>query len=314
MGITVNVRNFVRAETDTMLTALGATTGGINQWAHFRKPTPLDQQPVIRQNRDTLYSASIVDLSQGATLTMPDSGSRYLSAMVVNQDHYINAVLHEPGEHRLTLEEFETPYVLVAVRTLFDPTDPADLDTVTSLQDQLRLEAGSAIPFDPPEYDQESHRRTRDAILALASGVSGFSDSFGRREDVDPIMHLLGTAGGWGGLPQSEAHYVNVSPGLPLGAYELNVPAQVPVDAFWSISLYDAAGYFPTDQGELVSLNSLTAVPNDDGSVTVRFGGDPALPNRLPVVEGWNFIARFYRPRPEILDGRWVLPEVRSVG
>jgi hypothetical protein len=43
---------------------------------------PLDKQAVIRMNRDTLYSAAIVDISKGATLTIPDAGNRYLSVMV----------------------------------------------------------------------------------------------------------------------------------------------------------------------------------------------------------------------------------------
>ena len=67
----------------------------MNQLLHHREPASIDEQPVIRQNRDTLYSSAIVDISQGATLTLPDAGDRYLSVMVVNNDHYINDVLHD---------------------------------------------------------------------------------------------------------------------------------------------------------------------------------------------------------------------------
>ena len=49
--------------------------------------------------------------------------------MVVNQDHYINTVFHEPGEHELTVAEFGTPYVLIGIRILVDPADPADVAT-----------------------------------------------------------------------------------------------------------------------------------------------------------------------------------------
>jgi hypothetical protein len=39
------------------------------------------------------------------------------------------------------------------------------------------------------------------------------------------------------------------------------------VDAFWSVSVYNPAGYFePNDRG-VVSINSVTAEPNDDGSI-----------------------------------------------
>ena len=96
---------------------------GLNRLHHIREPAPLDDQPVIRQNRDTLYSIAIVDLTGGATLTLPDAGERYLSVMVVNEDHYINRILHDAGEHELTVAEYDTDYVLVAARILVDPND-----------------------------------------------------------------------------------------------------------------------------------------------------------------------------------------------
>jgi hypothetical protein len=75
-----------------MFAAIAADAGSVNQWLHYRAPTPLDRQTVIRMNRDTLYSAAIVDISAGARLSVPDAGRRYLSVMVVNQDHYVNRV------------------------------------------------------------------------------------------------------------------------------------------------------------------------------------------------------------------------------
>ncbi len=305
-SVPVNVDNFVRAETDRMFAAIGQQAGGINRWLHFRVPTPLDQQTVIRMNRDTLYSAVVADIRDGAVLSIPDAGERYLSVMMINQDHYINQVLHDPGEHTLDMATFESPYVLVAARTMVDPADPSDVEAVNALQDQLLLTAASAVPFSTPDYDVETFTATREAVLALAKGVGDFGGAFGRREDVSAIRHLLGTAAGWGGLPESEAYYVNVDPGFPVGAYSLTV-RDVPVDAFWSISLYDAAGYFP-DNGKPVSVNSLTATPNDDGSVTVHFGGSEDRPNTLPVVEGWNYLVRLYRPHSQVLDGSWTFP------
>src|SRR4051812_36641949 len=102
-SIAVNVDNFARAETDRMFAALQHQSGGVNQLFHHREPASLQDQPVIRENRDTLYSSAIVDISRGATLSVPDAGDRYLSVMVVNEDHYINRVIHSPGEHELTV-------------------------------------------------------------------------------------------------------------------------------------------------------------------------------------------------------------------
>jgi hypothetical protein len=123
---------------------------------------------------------------------------------------------------------------------------------------------------------------------------------------VDPVHHLIGTAAGWGGLPDSEATYVGVTPQLPVGEYELTIGDDVPVDGFWSISVYNADGFFEPNARGAYSVNNITAARNDDGSVTVRFGGEGD--NALPITDGWNYLVRLYRPRPEILDGSWTFP------
>ena len=61
-GLQVTVDNFVRAETDRMFDLVLSDTGGINKWMANCVPPPLDHQPIIRQNRDTLYSLTIADV------------------------------------------------------------------------------------------------------------------------------------------------------------------------------------------------------------------------------------------------------------
>lgn len=310
MSTVVNVDNFARAETNRMFAGLLARIGGPATWFHDRQLGSLDQQTVIRQNRDTLYSTAIVDISDGATLTVPDADGRYLSVMVVNQDHYINRVFHDAGDHRLTIDEFDTPYVLLAARVLVDPTDQADLLAVNALQDRFAVNVGAQTDFALPDYDETSFTATRQALLELARGLGGFDHAFGSRDAVDPVRHLIGTAAGWGGLPEQEAFYVNVEPRLPVGEYQLTV-RDVPVDAFWSISLYNADGYFEANDRNVNNINSVTATPNADGSITVNFGGADDRPNCLPVMDGWNYLVRLYRPRPEILDGTWTFPAIQ---
>ena len=292
-----------------MFAAIQAQAGGVNRWFHYREPTPVDQQTVIRMNRDTLYSAAVVDISAGASLTIPDAGGRYVSAMIVNQDHYINAVFHDPGERELTIGQFGTPYVLVAARVLVDPADPGDVAAVNALQDQFGVKAGSVRPFTPPDYDVTSLDATRAALLELGNGLHGYGHSFGAKDEVNPVHHLIATAEGWGGLPDDEATYLSVNPGLPPGEYQLTV-RDVPVDGFWSISLYNAKGYFEPNDRDAYSVNNLTATRNQDGSVTVHFGGGDGQPNCLPIMDGWNYLIRLYRPRAEILDGTWAFPAI----
>ena len=312
-AITVSVDNFVEAETARMMTNLMASGGGINRFHHVRVPTPLDQQTVVRMNRDTLYSFAIVDLADGATVTIPDSSARYLSVAVVNADHYINGVLHDPGEHRLELAEHGTRYVALVARVLADPADPADVAAANAVQDGLSVTAGSAVPLTIPDYDQASFDSVRAALLALGRTVDGATGMFGRKSDVDPVRHLIGTAIGWGGLPDSEAHYLTVDPGLPVGEYRL-VVRDVPVEAFWSISVYNADGFFETSDEGGCSVNQVTALAEDDDYVVVHLGGcGDGRPNWLRVMDGWNYTVRLYRPRPEVLDGSWSFPAIEAV-
>jgi hypothetical protein len=310
MGIPVNVDNFARAETDRMFAGLQRDAGGVNVLSHNRAPASVDHQTVIRMNRDTLYSFAVVDLTAGATITIPEHDDRYMSVMIVNRDHYINEIFHESGDHRLGIDRHETPHVAVAARVLIDSSDPADVAEATSLQDGLVLSAGAAQPFEMPDYDTASLDTTRKALLTLAAGLSAFDRTFGARGDVDPVRHLLGTAAGWGGLPTSEATYIGVDPGLPVGRYQLRV-GDVPVDAFWSISVYNADGYFEPNPSGVYSVNSVTGTRERDGSITVRFGDHgPDAPNTIPITENWNYLVRLYRPRPEILDGTWAFPTI----
>ena len=309
--VKVSVDNFVRAETARMMANLLAGAGGVNRFHHVRVPTPLDQQTVVRMNRDTLYSFAVVDLAEGAVVTLPDSGGRYLSAAVINQDHYTNQLFHAPGDHRILMADHGTRYVTVACRVLADPTDPSDVAAANAVQDGLAVTAGSAEPMSISPYDPESFDAVRAALLALGRTMSGATGMFGTQDDVDPVHHLIGTAMGWGGLPESEAFYATVDPGLPVGEYRI-VVRDVPVDAFWSISLYNADGFFENSAEGGCSVNQLTAVAETDGSVIVHLGGcADGRPNCLALMDGWNYTVRLYQPRAEVLDGTWSFPAVQ---
>ena len=312
--VMVNSDNFVRAESDLYFSNV-VKDGGFGKFLQHRSPAPVNRQAIIRLNRDTLYSAVVVDLAAGpATITLPDPGKRFMSMQVINEDEYTPIVAYGAGSHTLTEKQLGTRYVLVGIRTLVDPTDPKDLAQVHALQNALRISQKGVGNFEVPHWDQASQKKVRDALLILAAMLPDANHMFGTKTQVDPVRHLIGAASAWGGNPDKEAIYLNVTPAKNDGKtiYKLDV-TNVPVDGFWSISVYNAQGYFQQNPLNAYSLNSITAKRNIDGSIAVQFGGcDGQTPNCLPVVAGWNYMVRLYRPRAEILDGRWSFPTAHA--
>jgi hypothetical protein len=280
--------------------------GGTNRFVHNRVPTPIDKQNVIRMNRDTLYSQGVFDISQGATVTFPDAEGRYMTVMVINEDHYINRVLSEPGTYDLTIDEFDSEYVAVFLRTFVDPDDPEDARAVNALQDELVLETNASRSYVHPRYSEDDRARIFNATAQI--GLTDTVRAFGRREDVDPIRHLIGTTIGWGGLPESEAFYTGNPLPQPVGRYTLTF-TDVPVDGFWSITVYNRDGFMEPNPYDSYSVNNVTATPADDGAVVVNLAPESdGLENHLYVMDGWNYVLRLYRPRASILNGTWVAP------
>jgi len=307
----VTADNFTRAESD-MYFGANVKGDGFGKFIHNRGVMPIDNQTVVRANRDTLYSAAVFDLDAGpVTVTMPDAGKRFMSMMVIDEDEYAPLVFYGAGTHTLTKKQIGTRYVLVGIRTFVDPGDPKDLEKVHSLQDAIKISQGSPGTFEVPKWDQASQKKVREALLALAATLPDTKRMFGTKDQVDPVRHLIGTATGWGGNPEKDAMYLTMVPSKNDGVtiYKLTAMA-VPVDGFWSISVYNAKGYFEKNQYDAYSLNNITAAKNADGSVTIQFGGcDGKIPNCLPITPGWNYWVRLYRPRPQMLNGSWKFPD-----
>lgn len=310
-GIPVTLDNFPRAESDTYIRNL-LKEGDLGEFKHNREPASIDNQTVIRLNRDTLYSFGVFDLDAGpVTITMPNAGKRFMSLQVINQDHYVPAVYYGAGPHKLTKENVGTRYVVAGVRTLVDPNNPQDLTQVHDLQDAIKVSQKGRGKVDLPDWDQAARKDIHDALLVLAKYAGSFSHAFGAKDEVDPVRHLIGTSAGWGGNPDKDATYLNITPSKNDGAtvYKLTVK-DVPVDAFWSVSLYNGDGYFEKNPYDAYSINSITGKKSTDGSIAIQFGGcDGKIPNCLPIMQGWNYTVRLYRPRAEILSGKWKFPE-----
>jgi hypothetical protein len=314
--IPVTADNFNRAESDLYFSRI-VKNGGFGKFEHTREPAPLDKQTIIRLNRDTLYSSAVFDLDAGPVkVTLPNPGKRFMSMLVINEDHYIYEVDYGAGNYNFTKSEVGTRYVLLGLRTFADPANPQDLKEAHALQDAVTAKQRVAGRFEIPNWDPVSQNKMRDSLLVLGASLPDLRKAFGSRFQVDPIRHLIGTATAWGGNPDRDAIYLNVTPAKNDGTtiYKLNVPAKVPVNAFWSVTVYGADGFFKKNQYDAYSLNAITAKKNPDGSVAIQFGGcDGKIVNCLPTTPGWNYMVRLYRPRDEILNNKWKFPEAQAV-
>jgi hypothetical protein len=304
--------NFTRAESDLNFRNK-VDEGMFGKFGHVRTPAPIDKQLVVRVNRDTLFSWAVFDLTQPVTIVKPDTGKRFQSMLVVNEDHYVKLIAYEPGEYQLTREKIGTRYVQVAVRTFVDPGNAEDVKAANALQDKLVARQTEPGRFEVPDWDEASRKRVSDGLKMMGSTLPDSKRMFGDVADVDPVRHMIGTAAGFGGNPESDAVYINVFPVNNDGStsYVLKVK-DVPVDGFWSVSVYNAEGYFDKNAANAYSFNNVTATKDSDGSITIHFGGDPKQSNFIPITKGWNYTARLYRPRKEVLDGSWKFPEAQA--
>jgi hypothetical protein len=249
------------------------------------------------------------------TITLPDAGNRFMSMQVIDEDEYTHAVYYGAGRYTMTRDEMGTRYGSLVIRILANPQDPEDMKQVHALQDAIKVEQKSSGKFEAQNFNSEIQKKVRDALLALGTTILDNKRMFGSRAEVDPVRHLIGSAMLWGGLPEKDAFYLNITPDNNDGAAVSTLNVQdVPVDGFWSITVYNANGYLVPNGYNAYSLNNVTAKKNADGSVSVQFGGcDGKILNCLPTMAGWNYMVRLYRPRAEVLNGSWKFPEAQRV-
>jgi len=310
----VTMDNFPRAESDNYF-AKFVSEGAFGKFNHERDLADVQHQTVVRLNRDTLYSFGVFDLDAGpVTVELPDTNGRFMSLLLISEDHYNPATFYDAVAHTITRELVGTRYVTLAVRTFVDPADPVDVQKAHGCQDAIRVgQPGGPGTFEVPDWDKTSLAAVRDELKGIGATMTDMSKAFGIQGEVDPHQHLVASAAGWGGNPPRDAIYVPVVPAANDGkqVHRLMVK-DVPVDGFWSITVYNEAGFMEPNPQNAYSLNNITAKKDEDGSYTILFGGcSDRAANCLPIEPGWNYLVRLYRPRAEILNGSWKFPEAQ---
>jgi Protein of unknown function (DUF1254) len=201
-AVPVTADNFNRAKTDMYFGKRVKKGDRIGNLSHIRE-LYLTDSPVVRPNRDTLYSGSVFDLDAGpVTVTLPDAGNRFMSMQVIDEDQYTHAVYYGAGRYTITREEMGTRYSSLVIRILANPKDPEDMKQVHALQDAIKVEQKNSGKYEAPNFDPVSQKKVRDALLVLGTTIPNTKRMFGTPTEVDPVRHLIGSAMLWGGLPE----------------------------------------------------------------------------------------------------------------
>lgn len=291
-GTIVTEDNFPQAYTNMRLAAVLKKSGEINKFFEMPVPSSIpEEQFVVRMNRDTYYSVSVIDMSSDSVfVTIPETDD-YVSLQVVDENHETQPMIYGSGRHKITAK---TDHAFVIVRALEDKA-----------RRNLRIEAGSAKPFELKQWDMESFKTIDKAGNIDFSDGYDQSKAFGNVESGQtPYMNYVGAAGGWGGAMVEDNIY-QTSPYFDAeGCYEMTFVD--PKDAsFWSATVYNADGRMFNDIANISS--EMKPEPNADGTFTLRFGCD-GQPNNIPIREGnttgqFNVLMRHYNPSEQVSNG-----------
>lgn len=291
---------------------------GVNTLLHKRQLTPTDNQPVVRMNRDTYYSMAVVDVSEGATIILPEiPKGKYMSIQPVTEDHRIQAMQYGGGTFDLSTHIGKHLYLVIRLDSTFTEAE------AKMYQDQMKISANSSIKFSATSVNKASFDEVEMALKAQTAMLmkrDGGEATYGMFTDVRDSSNELftqekyeiGAALGWGGAQLVDNIY-EVSGNYPMDQCHQATFADPENEAFWSITVYDKKGFMFND---LAHVSSNTAKVNKDGTYTVSFGCGNDAPNNIDTKNNsgvFNLAIRHYMPTDKVkADGYRILPFVKA--
>jgi hypothetical protein len=342
------IRDFPYQET---FSYVARYTGGdpsmLNAWLPGSEPVLVaaGEDKVVRTNNDTFYKMAFVVLDQGPVVLHSDtpSNDRFVSFQLMD-DRNVNYrnLVHPSGSYALFRgqppanvegEAIEVPSSLsvVIVRVeVKDKNDPVDRSAAEEVFRGLRIEGPNIDVFPsvdllskyPSDVTEGATRALDDAFQSLPFLETVVGPGKQPGLDVPYLNHSAGTKGAWGGPEPEHSSYETTftdADGQILdgskGDYTLTTSTP-PVGAFWSVTVYDTerGGFFHPNADNRYHINNTTALPNSDGTYTFNFktvcGPDDL--NCLEIPAGrFDYIARYYLPRGEIINGTWQMPRAQ---
>ncbi|MDH4080052.1 MAG: DUF1214 domain-containing protein [Nitrospira sp.] len=342
------IQEFPYQETfDYAMRLTGGDAGKLNQWGQAsRELLKAGEDSIVRVNNDTLYKTAFVYLGDGPVVLRSDSPSKErFSSFQLQDDRNANYrnIINPAGSYTLyhgekpgniTGEAVAVPSLLSAVVTRIevkDPNDAADMAAAQAVFDGITI--GGPTIREMPAVDllsgfdeqvaQEANKRMDETARSVPFSKMIVGPGQEPGKDVPFLYHSAGTKVGWGGPATSHSAYESMftdSSGETLEGSEgeyVMVTEAPPVNAFWSITVYDSTtGRLHPNEDNRYHINNTTAVKNEDGTFTFRFkvkceDGDQ---NCLEIPAGpFDVAARYYLPEPEIMSGEWTIPRPAKV-
>lgn len=296
----VTPENYVAAETDWNFAGQQAQAP-INTWTH-NDPVSKDSQTIIRSNADVVYSLALVDVSAGATLSIPERENGALQLVhYMDENHLTHGVIYAGESVTLTPNDLTSgEYIYILARTRISD----DMAETRAAQRSMVIDAKSARPYQPKGFDAAEVEAFREKLITeLFSGEAFGEDAldasraFGTTfDDVDYKDYYYAAAAGWGGLPPQHAQYTAFVAGQGSAAKCQTITFPKPnLDyengGFFSLTTYNAESWIVEDN---FYIGHKRMLDNGDGTMTIDFNCD--TPHSVTVSEGWNGTFRFYKP------------------
>jgi hypothetical protein len=317
-GAVATAESYPTLETARQL-LMAQDRAAVNKILHNRELTPTDDQPVVRMNRDTYYSFAVVDVSEGASITIPEiPEGKYVSVQPVTMDHRIQPMSYGSGTFELATHFGSHMYLLIRLDSTLSQAEANDI------QDGMTINAASATPFSAEPVNKESFDAVELALrqelpaLVQEYGAQAVYGMFTAPTDASRGLYsfdkyTVGAALGWGGAQLADNLY-ETSANFPAEGCYSGTFEDPGNGAFWSFTVYDENGFMFDD---VAHMSSDIATPNEDGTFTVNMGCGADALNNIPIVNNsgiFNFVVRHYIPSERVIsEGYRLAPKMKKV-
>ena len=273
--------------------------GAMNKLFSLTQLTPAGPMPTIRMNRDTLYTTGLVDATNGFTAHMPDQGI-FTSVLVIDQKGYAQDYIWKPGSHKIEIDKSNGVFVFLIFRTGLEK----GIEKALEAQKTISISGMGNKVWNSKNYNKAQHKKLHGKYMHEAIDSGMFLQYGSDASRIRKKTKNLSDAAGWGGMDYGINNY-QISKNMNSDACYSTTFEDPQAEEFWSFTLYDADGWLlPLNEKNI--LNSRDAVPNKDGTYTVRFNCGKNAVNNLETTEKvFGFAWRTYGSSYKVRAGRW---------